>query len=70
MCAAVLRAGVPPLVVSHVPLTLAPSGAASAHWHLHRHDSPSPEPWNVSVERIEFRPVRFDRPSAHNGAVI
>lgn len=70
MCAAAVRAGVPPLVFSHLPLTPAPAGAVNVHGHLHRHDPPSPEHWNVSVERIGFRPVRLDRLIAHNGTVI
>ena len=70
MCAAAVRAGVPPLVFSHPPLTPTPAGAVNVHGHLHRRDSPSPEHWNVSVERIGFRPVRLDRLIAHNGTVI
>ncbi len=70
MCAAAVRAGVPPLVFSHPPLTPTPAGAVNVHGHLHRHDPPSPEHWNVSVERIGFRPVRLDRLIAHYGTVI
>lgn len=70
MCAAAVRAGVPPLVFSHPPLTPTPAGAVNVHGHLHRHDPPSPQHWNVSVERIGFRPVRLDRLIAHNGTVI
>ena len=65
MCAAAVRAVVPPLVFSHPPLTPTPAGAVNVHGHLHRHDPPSPEHWNVSVQRIGFRPIRLDRLIAH-----
>ena len=69
MCVAAVRAGAPPLVFSHLPLAPPPAGAVNVHGHLHRRDPPSPQHWNVSVERLGYRPVRLDRLIEHNGTV-
>ena len=69
MCVAAVRAGEPPLVFSHLPLVPPPAGAVNVHGHLHRRDPPSPQHWNVSVDRIGYRPVRLDRLIEQNGTV-
>ena len=70
MCVAAVRAGEPPLVFSHLPLERPPAGVVNVHGHLHRRDPPSPQHWNVSVERIGYRPVRLDRLIERNGNAV
>lgn len=69
MCVAAVRAGEPPLVFQHRPLAPPPAGAVNFHGHRHRANPPNPEHWNVSVDRIGYRPVRLDRLIEQNGAV-
>ena len=70
MCVAAVRAGEPPFVFSHLPLGRPPAGAVNVHGHLHRRDPPSAQHWNVSVERIGYRPVRLDRLIERNGNAV
>ena len=69
MYVAAVHAGEPRLVFSHPPLPSIPGGGINVHGHLHRRSAPSPRHWNVSVERLGYRPVRLDRLIAENGTV-
>ena len=66
MYVAAVHAGEPRLVFSHPPLPSIPGGGINVHGHLHRRSAPSPRHWNVSVERLGYRPVRLDRLIAEN----
>ena len=58
---AVYAPGDPPLVLTHVPLQRVPHGAVNVHGHLHHHPAPSHDQHlNVSIEQLDYRPVRLD----------
>ena len=53
--------GDPPLVLTHVPLQTVPPGAVNVHGHVHQAAARDSPHINVSVEQIDYRPVRLDR---------
>ena len=58
---AIYAAGDPPLVLTHVPLQRVPHGTVNVHGHLHHHPAPSQDQHvNVSIEQLDYRPVRLD----------
>lgn len=53
--------GDPPLVFTHIPLTLVPEGCVNIHGHTHD-EAPWDSPHiNVSVEQLAYRPVALTR---------
>ena len=69
MYVAAVHGDEPRLIFSRPPLPSIPGGGINVHGHLHRQSPPSPRHWNMSVERIGYRPVRLDRLIAENGTV-
>ena len=59
--AAALCATEPPLALTHMPLRRVPPTAINVHGHLHGAPAPSPRHLNLSVERIDYAPVRLDQ---------
>ena len=52
--------GTPPLLWTHAPLPDVPAGHVNVHGHRHGLRSSGPR-INVSVEQLDYRPIRLDR---------
>ena len=52
--------GAPPLIWTHAPLPYVPEGHVNIHGHRHAVRGTGPR-INVSVEQLEYRPMRLDR---------
>lgn len=56
-----VSAGAPPLVWTHYPLAEVPEGHVNIHGHRHGAPPARSPHINVSVEQLEYEPVRLDR---------
>ena len=54
--------GDPPLLLTHLPLRVAPTGCVNVHGHVHESFVTGTSPHiNVTVEQLDYRPVGLDR---------
>ena len=61
ICSVLYADGDPPLFFTHMPLREVPAGGVNVHGHTHD-EAPRRSPHiNVSVEQLDYRPVRLER---------
>ena len=61
VCTVLVDDGNPPLIYTHFPLQEVPEGHVNVHGHQHASPARLTPHINVSVEQVDYRPVRLDR---------